>query len=54
MADKFIEIQGKQYLLCPDDKIPTDDPNFPSYECSDYEGVEDDLLLVSNMKAVTA
>jgi len=49
MPDKFIEIQGKQYLLCPDDKVPKDDANFPSYECEDYEGVEDDLLLVENI-----
>ena len=49
MTSKFIEIDGKQYQLCPDEKVPKDDPNFPSYENAEYNGVEEDLELVSNI-----
>ncbi len=32
-TDKFIEVDGLRYKLAPDNKIPTDDPELPSYEC---------------------
>lgn len=35
-TDKFIEHEGIRYKLTPDDRIPTDDPDLPSYESEAY------------------
>lgn len=46
---QYITINGLQYPLCPEDKIPTDDPNLPSFVSAEYEGCEEDLELVTQI-----
>lgn len=33
---QFIEINGARYTLAPENKIPTNDPNLPSYQSEEY------------------
>lgn len=41
--DRFIQFNGGSYKLLDDSKIPTDDPDFPSYECPTYAKYRDKL-----------
>lgn len=47
--EQFIYIDGLQYPLCAESKIPTDDPNLPSYISSEYEDSEEHLSLVTDI-----
>lgn len=41
-----IMVDGVQYNVCPEDKIPTDDADLPSYQCEEYRELKADLDLI--------
>jgi hypothetical protein len=43
------DVDGIQHEVCPDDRIPTDDPNLPSYLSSDYRAVAGKLAIVDDV-----
>lgn len=45
-ATYITDVYGVSHLVCPADRIPTDDPDLPSYLCSDYRANAEKLDLV--------
>jgi hypothetical protein len=43
------DLDGIQHEVCPDDRVPTDDPNLPSYLSGDYRAVADKLAIVDDV-----
>lgn len=47
--DQYIEINGASYKLAPESKIPTDDPDLPSYQSEEYNEYYKALCFVQDI-----
>jgi hypothetical protein len=48
-TDKYIEQKGVRYKLTPDHRVPTDDPDLPSYESESYRQSKAQLEFIMDM-----